>query len=178
MLELSVIRDLVAIFGVIAGFSYYVLTVRNANRARRKDMLFQRINTLTPEWYKGWARNVIRNEWTTHIEYVEYTQENPDTYGFVSFTLMLFQTIGSMLKEGDIDPEVVFNIYSPNMIIWTWEKFLPIIERNREMVNYPDYYRNFEYLYNVARERYPNIKHRDEFGKALSEYRERHHTNT
>jgi sensor domain CHASE-containing protein len=28
MIELSVIRDLVAIFGVIAGFSYYVLTVR------------------------------------------------------------------------------------------------------------------------------------------------------
>ena len=35
MIELSTIRDLVAIFGVVAGFSYYVLTVRNA-RARRR----------------------------------------------------------------------------------------------------------------------------------------------
>lgn len=34
MVELSTIRDLVTIFGVIAGFTYYVLTVRNANRAR------------------------------------------------------------------------------------------------------------------------------------------------
>jgi len=33
MIELSVIRDLVAIFGVIAGFSYYVLTVRNTRKA-------------------------------------------------------------------------------------------------------------------------------------------------
>ena len=39
MIELSVIRDLVAIFGVIAGFSYYVLTVRNANTARKIQLL-------------------------------------------------------------------------------------------------------------------------------------------
>ncbi len=33
MIELSVARDLVAIFGVIGGFSYYVMTVRNARKA-------------------------------------------------------------------------------------------------------------------------------------------------
>jgi hypothetical protein len=32
LVELSTIRDLVAIFGVVAGFSYYVLTVRNAKK--------------------------------------------------------------------------------------------------------------------------------------------------
>ena len=31
---LQIVRDVVAIFGVIAGFSYYVLTVRNSQRAR------------------------------------------------------------------------------------------------------------------------------------------------
>ena len=35
MIELSVFRDLVAIFGVIGGFSYYFLTVQNANKARK-----------------------------------------------------------------------------------------------------------------------------------------------
>jgi len=29
MIELSVVRDLVAIFGVMAGFTYYAVTVRN-----------------------------------------------------------------------------------------------------------------------------------------------------
>ena len=38
MIDLSVIRDLVAIFGVIAGFSYYVLTVR-ANQRNQKQQL-------------------------------------------------------------------------------------------------------------------------------------------
>ena len=37
MVELSVIGDLVAIFSVIAVFSYYALTVRNANHFRSYD---------------------------------------------------------------------------------------------------------------------------------------------
>ena len=35
MVELSIIRDCIAIFGVLAGFSYYVLTVR-ANQKNQK----------------------------------------------------------------------------------------------------------------------------------------------
>ena len=38
MIELDVIRDLVAIFGVIAGFSYYVMTVR-INQKNQELML-------------------------------------------------------------------------------------------------------------------------------------------
>jgi hypothetical protein len=41
MIELGMIRDLVAIFGVIAGFSYYVLIVRNTQRSRQAQMLMQ-----------------------------------------------------------------------------------------------------------------------------------------
>jgi len=51
MIDVSVIRDLVAIFGVIAGFSYYVITVRNTNRARRKDIIFQSQAPRSPEYY-------------------------------------------------------------------------------------------------------------------------------
>ena len=38
MFELSIIRDCIAIFGVLAGFSYYVLTVR-ANQRNMKQTL-------------------------------------------------------------------------------------------------------------------------------------------
>ena len=41
MIELSMIRDLVAIFGVIAGFSYYVLTVRNSQRNQELSLKAQ-----------------------------------------------------------------------------------------------------------------------------------------
>jgi hypothetical protein len=42
MVELSLIRDLLACFGVIAGFSYYVITVRNQNLSK-KTQDFMRI---------------------------------------------------------------------------------------------------------------------------------------
>ena len=47
MIELSVIRDLVAIFGVIAGLTYYMTTVRNQNRTRRAQLYMQIFNRLS-----------------------------------------------------------------------------------------------------------------------------------
>src|SRR4030066_2315537 len=41
MIELSTIRDLVAIFGVVAGFSYYVLTVRINQRNQELSLKAQ-----------------------------------------------------------------------------------------------------------------------------------------
>jgi hypothetical protein len=38
MIELSVVRDLVAIFGVIAGFIYYVLTVRDNQKNQQMQL--------------------------------------------------------------------------------------------------------------------------------------------
>lgn len=35
---LQVVRDFVAIFGVIAGLTYYVMTVRNQNRTRQAQL--------------------------------------------------------------------------------------------------------------------------------------------
>ena len=38
MVELSVVRDLGAIFGVIAGFTCYVLTVKNKQENQRQQL--------------------------------------------------------------------------------------------------------------------------------------------
>jgi len=35
---LQMVRDVVAIFGVIAGFTYYVLTVRNSQRMQKMQL--------------------------------------------------------------------------------------------------------------------------------------------
>jgi len=47
MIELSIIRDLVAIFGVIAGFSYYVLTVRTNQKNQEISLKSQQLNVET-----------------------------------------------------------------------------------------------------------------------------------
>ena len=59
MIELSTIRDLVAIFGVIAGFTYYVLTVRNTQKnlemslkSRQTQTFLQMYGAINPELIK------------------------------------------------------------------------------------------------------------------------------
>ncbi|TFH03581.1 MAG: hypothetical protein E4H14_16495 [Candidatus Thorarchaeota archaeon] len=47
MIELSTIRDLVAIFGVIAGFSYYVLTVRNNQKNQELALESRKLSIYT-----------------------------------------------------------------------------------------------------------------------------------
>lgn len=172
MIELSTIRDLVAIFGVIAGFSYYVLTVRNNDKIRRKDILFQRINIMDQDFYNNWRRIFGFNstDWQTSHEYVKYIQEHPDDYGYISNIQMLFQSIGTLLKDGVIDSEFIFNIYSPNMIIWTWEKLIPLVSMYREVINYPDYFSNFEYLYDVTCKKYPELRHMPEYKLVIQEF--------
>ena len=71
MIELSTVRDLVAIFGVIAGFTYYVITVRNAQKTRQTQTLMQLYQTrYSPEGVKRlWA--IMSMEWTDFDDWMK-----------------------------------------------------------------------------------------------------------
>lgn len=63
MLELAVLRDTVAILGVFAGLTYYVIIVRNAQKARRTDT-FMRLyqSSYSPETHRNFWE-LMRLEW-------------------------------------------------------------------------------------------------------------------
>ena len=69
MIELGMIRDFVAIFGVIAGFSYYVLTVRNASKARKVQTLMQvREKALDKEFHIDFM-DLLDSKWSDYDDY-------------------------------------------------------------------------------------------------------------
>jgi hypothetical protein len=76
---LQVVRDLVAIFGVIAGFTYYVLTVRNTQKNQqlqletRQAQLFMQIydKFTNKEYVKDWVDFVFLQEFDDYQEYME-----------------------------------------------------------------------------------------------------------
>ena len=55
LVTFQVVRDFIAIFGVIAGFSYYVLVVRNSQRMQ-KQMLETRQLQLYLDMIHTWER--------------------------------------------------------------------------------------------------------------------------
>ena len=156
MIELSVIRDLVAIFGVIAGFSYYVLTVRNAQKERQMGMLMQLYQTKhSPEGiYRMWRIMVLT--WDDFDDYLEKwgPYDHPEVteeLKLITSSWSFYDGLGKILKEGMVDLDTVYEMLGLR-ILMVWFKYETIIKslRNFEEGNPgSDYLSNFEYLANV-----------------------------
>ena len=165
MIELSVARDLVAIFGVIAGFTYYVITVRNQNRARKTQTLMQlREPWLDKEWSADYME-LIESSWT---DYNDFTQKydsrvNRDHYTKRYRLWTFYDGIGYHLHLGLIDRDSVYHLLQGLGAGMLWQKWKPIIEEHRKRWDNPDWWIWFEYLANeeskmrVARGHAPQI---------------------
>ena len=150
MIELSVIRDLVAIFGVIAGLTYYILTVRNQEKSRQAQLFMSIYNNhismptmaITVEMWIEW-------EWEDFDDYKEkyMLPNNREAQVKMMHYFASLEGMGVLCKKGLIDPELVYDSQYGS-IIGIWEKYLPIIEEMRVRQNAPQIYEDPEYLYN------------------------------
>jgi len=176
MIELSTIRDLVAIFGVIAGFSYYVLTVRanqrnqeltlksqkHATDTREAQLFLNLMNTFTtPENVK--IQDEILFNWT-YTDFEDWLQKygpetNPDAFALFDSTCSQLEAMGVLVRHGLINPEILKDMISGH-VTGMWEKYEPIIQAFREHYNFPQAFGQFEYLYNQIKpisESTPNV---------------------
>jgi hypothetical protein len=152
MIELSMIRDIVAIFGVIAGFSYYVLTVRNANKAR-KTQLFTQIYQAryNPENIQRWWE-IMSWEWEDFDDYYgKYGGfgVDPKLAAVSTAQFSYYDGIGLLVKNKMVDVNTVFHLMSAP-IVSLWFKVETVIKAMREMEHGPgkNYMESFEYLAN------------------------------
>jgi len=82
----------------------------------------------------------------------------------------MLNSIGTLLKDNMVDPDSLFNVYSPIMIIWTWEKTQPITDFIREYAPLPIHLENFEYLYLEAKRRFPDLLSREIYAQVRTDY--------
>ena len=147
---LSMIRDSVAIFGVIAGFSYYVLTVSNNQKNRKMQTLMQltnsRINLENNRLY--WK--VMKLEWDNMDDYLEKYSPltNEEQYAENLAVWTVYDSLGILLRENMVDPEIVYRMLGKRMI-QMWFKYEAAFKANRARA--PDgpginWMKEFEYL--------------------------------
>ena len=147
MIELSFIRDFVAIFGVIAGFSYYILVLRNQNETRQAQLF----STLSKELsdYGAWLRNreIMYMEWDNYEDFEKKygSDTNPVAYAQRYAQWTLANNLGVMLKKNLIDEEMVYDSIGSSVIMM-WDKFEPIIKEQRTRYNGPNFLEHYEYL--------------------------------
>jgi hypothetical protein len=142
--------------GLTVSIFYYARILENANKAKQRELINQRISTFTPEFYRNW-RTIMSGEWSTLSDWLQVTTDNPDYTSIFNSIMITYNSIGVLLKNQILSQETIFSIYGSHFIIWTWERFQPVIEGNRELMNYDELFAGFEFLYNEAKREYPNI---------------------
>jgi hypothetical protein len=167
MVELSVVRDLVAIFGVLAGFTYYAITVRNSQRMQ-KMTLETRQAQLFMQIYDRWASKEITQmemefrdwEWNNFEDFESKYASDIESLSLRSVLGKYYEGIGVLVKRGLIDPTLVDDLMSSAILIY-WEKFGSIIEEWRERLGFPQAAEYQEYLYNeikaIAEKQHPEL---------------------
>jgi len=145
-----------AAIGVCVATAYYVMTLRNQNRTRRAQLFMQ----IHEQWRD---RNFIKRfydalnnwEWEDEGDFWNRYGQGPNEEAFITVieVAWYFDSVGQLLRDGLIDIGLVYAMYS-DRVIRLWEKFLPIVEGLREQYRNPDYYGNFEYLYDELKKRH------------------------
>jgi hypothetical protein len=158
MIDLPMVRDLVAIFGVIAGFSYYVLTVRNTQRSQQiaresqqLQLLIQLASFQDLEFTKD-ALELINMEWADYNDFErKYGSDfNPDNYAKRQIVWGGYDVLGQALKKGLIDRDLLFERMGKTPLFY-WTKFEGVIKEIRRRYKQPLSLINFEYLAEESR---------------------------
>ena len=154
MIELSLIRDFLACFGVIAGFSYYVLTVRASQRNMMRTLETRQISLIDNIVTRSMGENgfrsffeLMRYEWKDYEDFEKkYGSENNVDATAKRFAVWQdYNLIGLMLRKGLVEAEDLFDM-GVQGIIFLWEKYKSIIEEERKRYLGKNFLRDFEYL--------------------------------
>jgi len=169
MIELSMIRDLVAIFGVIAGFTYYVLTVQATRKNQRQQLetrrtqLFMDIkNTYDDTAFIESHKRVLNTyHWENFEDYIEKYGPEGDQKKSSEIQVMLnfYNGLGVLLALDRIDIELV-GMHWGYMPVRFWNKMESVILGMREAMNQTYMYGYVEFLKDesLKRESYPRGK--------------------
>ena len=111
MIEISMIRDLVAIFGVLAGFSYYVLTVQTQKKNQKLSTTYNIWNVYNDEEaYLRWLK-AMQIEWESVEEFMTKYWDDIELEGKIGTMFQFYDTMGHMWKNGVLDLKEHASLY-------------------------------------------------------------------
>jgi len=146
--------------GILIGIGYYVTTLRNAQKNRMIDMVFQRMHTRTPEYFKD-SLDVTPSmfDWETVDEFNrKYNwKTTPEIITKRKALEDKFTAWGMLLREGLIDVDFVARVFPPAFVMAWWDQNEPLYQDERKVTNFPEHYKDLEFLYNALKKRYPDI---------------------
>ena len=161
--EIQAAYYMVAATGVLVAAFYYVYNMRisQRNSALAIKAQEQTLETRQAQLFMGIFQTMASKEFQTDFEeivhqwkwsdYEDYMRkygpfQNAVENGKHATIFMLYDGIGTLLRHGLIDSELVYDLtYAGSIALW--EKFLPLVTGWRANYSAPQIYRDFEFLY-------------------------------
>ena len=147
MVGITEISAIVAAAGVLVGVVYYVLDMRNQNKARQMDMIMRLYSYYCSEEYSKASGRYMATEFKDFEDFQQkygVVGEHPVTTAFY-IVLTFFEGVGALLKRKLTNIELLQELFAVKI---HWKKIEPIIEDVRKHFEEPRLFENFEYLYN------------------------------
>jgi len=152
MVELSTlqaVREVVTIVGVIAGLTFYFLTVQNENKAR-KVQIGNRVRGVQQSREMSLiSLELLEMQWEDFDDFVRKYDStvNHDNYSKRNSYFGAMGEFGYLLKHKLMDIKTVYDVTTGGYAeIQMWNKFKPIFMKQREIYEDPTRYIWFEYL--------------------------------
>jgi hypothetical protein len=152
MIELSIVRDIVAIAGVFTGLSYYIINVRQQQQNRETQLFLS--------MYQRFDDPILMRVLIDSRDYVDMSFEDwMDNYGpnanrefytnWVCFQNAI-QGIGHMVRDGKIKPQTVNSLMGA-IVALNWDRNERFIIGLREALGMPSVWKGCEELRNTIR---------------------------
>ena len=147
------IRDLVAIFGVIAGFTYYVMTVRHQNQSRGAQLFSEIYRDFKAEKVQVAFYDIMNKwQWETYDEFVEkYGRLNWEEWQKYVLIYSIYEGLGVLIYRNIIDVTMIEQLMR-SYVVRFWEKMRPIVYETRERYGAKLMAEWTEYLYEEVKQ--------------------------
>jgi len=159
MASFEFLAVIVSILGLAASITYYANIMQSAEKARRRDLIFQRFQGYNLDYFRAYHQVALQTDWETPEEYMKKYSRYGDleAASYYSYLLRVYTMAGVMYMEGIADADLIFKLYPAASLIRFWEQFEPIRQYSIKSIGHPDdYYLALDTLYREAKKRYPN----------------------
>jgi hypothetical protein len=161
LVTLQTISYIVGGVGVCVAAVYYVMMVRNMENARKKDIVFQRLQ-MPLQFYQAYGELLYARDITSFETLRTKWGGKPDEMAKLWYVLNHFNSLGILIEEGLATPKQIFKQYLPIGVIRLYERFKGEMINSRYRhepkleIHNPDAYKGFELLYDEAKRLYPD----------------------
>ena len=145
---LQTLLTYLTLISVPVGVFYYILSLRNQDRARQVQTFLSIYSTISTPEHLDKINKLTEMEWDDYHDFeMKYGSDvNPENRTLRYSTWYLYDGIGFILKKGWIDRDVMFALLNTASVHWLWDRQAPLIKEIRRRYNLPNLAIHFEYL--------------------------------